>query len=277
MRWRPRRPSSRPTNSWPKPPWRRFETRARSEIVSRCLPRGQLRGNGDLPGVLEPERREPPEVPAAEELGAHAVERVGRRARDLLVEDGDETGARVLGIYVDRPVLQRLEADLRARETEPALHLKRGAALQQLGETSRPAAGSPRSSWSRRRRGRRRGEAQERRGRRGGEGPSSPRPSSPSLPPTGREKREWLALEEAKRRGVLSPLSPGRWGGGWERGGWGSEGSRRCVAPFSLCEWAVAMTDLHTPHLQQGLDIWVRRALRELVRRSELKQVAGSA
>ena len=32
------------------------------------------------------------------------------------------------------PDLQRLEADLRARETEPALHLERGAAFEKLGE-----------------------------------------------------------------------------------------------------------------------------------------------
>src|SRR4051812_21814 len=43
-----------------------------------------------------------------------------------------------------------------------------------------------------------------------------------------------VSQEETGKQDVLSPLSPGRWGGGWERGGWGSEGPPRRGA---LEEW----------------------------------------
>ena len=95
---------------------------------------GQLARDGDLPGVLEAERGEPPEVPALEELGADAVQRPVRSPLRLLAEDRDQSRSRVLGVDVDRSGFQRLEADLRAREAEPALHLEVGAALQELGE-----------------------------------------------------------------------------------------------------------------------------------------------
>jgi amino acid adenylation domain-containing protein len=63
----------------------------------------------------------------------------------------------------------------------------------------------------------------------GGVEPSSPQPSSPSLPPARREKREWLALEEAEGSApspAFSPLSRPAGGRLGERGR-GSEGPPR--------------------------------------------------
>ena len=106
------------------------------EVGDRLQPLalGKLLGHGDLEGVLEAEGGEPPEVPAVEELGAHPVQRLGRPALRGLVQDRDEPGARVLRVDVDRAGLQGLEADLRPREPEPALHFEIGPALQELGE-----------------------------------------------------------------------------------------------------------------------------------------------
>jgi hypothetical protein len=56
--------------------------------------------------------------------------------------------------------------------------------------------------------------------------PHHPDPLLPASPPSRREKRE-ESLGKSVEASSENPLSPGGRGGGWERGGWGSEGSPR--------------------------------------------------
>lgn len=68
---------------------------------------GQGLGYRQLVSVLEPERREPLELPAAEEGGAHSAERLYGRSDWLVSQDGDQPGSSVLGVEVERHVVKR--------------------------------------------------------------------------------------------------------------------------------------------------------------------------
>src|SRR6185312_13537881 len=59
------------------------------------------------------------------------------------------------------------------------------------------------------------------------EDPHHPGPLLPASPPPAGRRGSGLSKSKDKNSLGCSPLSPGRWGGGWERGGWGSEGPPR--------------------------------------------------
>src|SRR6185312_15411845 len=66
----------------------------------------------------------------------------------------------------------------------------------------------------------------------GEEDPHHPGPLLPASPPPAGRRGSGLSRTK-QRQSSSSPLSPGRWGRGWERGGWGSEG-RPEGAPGSM-------------------------------------------
>ena len=95
---------------------------------------GEVGPDRQLVRVLEPDRRQPVEIEAPEELGPDGCQRLELGGGRLLAEQGDEAGAGVLGVEVDAAGTQRLEAELRAGEAEPPLDLDFGMGLDQLGE-----------------------------------------------------------------------------------------------------------------------------------------------
>ena len=115
-------------------PQRLRNPRARSLMVARLLARRGGAGHGELPGVLEPERRQPHEVPAREELAPHAARASPAAPPRRLAEDRHQAGAGVLGIEVDRAGAQRLEAEVGAGEAERRSTARPSARLDDLRE-----------------------------------------------------------------------------------------------------------------------------------------------
>ncbi len=110
--------------------------RERHEVGNAAQPvlLGQSGGNCQLEGVLETERGEPPHVEPIEELGPHPTKGVDGVPLGRGPENRHEAGAGVLRVQIDRAAAQRLEADLRPGEIQPALDGVASTLLEQTRE-----------------------------------------------------------------------------------------------------------------------------------------------
>ena len=89
--------------------------------------------HGDRVSVLESQRREPANAPPSPELGRHAAIRVAGAAARRLVQNREESGARVLRIDIDGARLQRAEREVRRAKARPTVDAQ-STRLEQLSE-----------------------------------------------------------------------------------------------------------------------------------------------
>src|SRR5215216_6052266 len=97
--------------------------------MARC----RLATYADGVRVLESERRQPTHAEAIAKRVRNVPERLVRRATRGVAEDGEQTGAGVLGIDVDRVRANRGERDFGGAESRTAVDAK-AARLEQLRE-----------------------------------------------------------------------------------------------------------------------------------------------